>query len=214
MSHSCRFTAIITTVTWVQQMADSARWHTIIGSVVLTLHMVRLLGALRFHPHMAVLVNTLVRCATRLQPFIIMYAVMLLGMTLVGMALFGHAIAAFSSAGGALCATWTFGNNGDLHTAHMDVSDRFVDCLAHEFMHVLGIDNHWNGAFASPGIKTVLAPRGRPGRTIDFSDWDEMAIRLLYHPDVRPGMRRTAAMRVMRRLLAENAVARPTGRPT
>ena len=37
-------------------------------------------------------VLTLVRCATRLQPFIIMYAVMLLMMTLVGMALFGHAI--------------------------------------------------------------------------------------------------------------------------
>lgn len=67
---------------------------------------VRLLGALRFHPHTAVLVNTLIRCASRLQPFIIMYAVMLLIMMAVGMALFGHGITAFSTAGGALTATW------------------------------------------------------------------------------------------------------------
>ena len=119
-----------------------------------------------------------------------------------------------NGAGGAVCTTWTFGNGGDLHTAHMDVSDAFLDCIEHEFMHVLGIDNHWNGAIATPAIPSVLAPRGRPGRTVGFSDWDEMTIRLLYHPGVRPGMGRQAALSVMRRLLATNALPRPTGRAT
>ena len=123
-------------------------------------------------------------------------------------------VAAHHGAGGTVCSTWTFGDGGRLHTAHMDVSDRFTDCLAHEFMHVLGIDNHWSGPDASTDIPSVLAPRGGPGRTIQFSDWDEMAIRLLYHPEIRPGMSRDQALSAMKRLLVANAVARPLGRPT
>ena len=106
MDHPEDFTAIVTTLQWVRRMATMARLHTIIGSLVLALHMVRLFGALRFHPHTAILVDTLIRCASRLQPFIIMYALLLLVMMAVGMALFGHGIAAFSTVGGALSATW------------------------------------------------------------------------------------------------------------
>ncbi len=58
----------------------------------------------------------------------------------------------------AVLATRTFGDGGSPHTAHMDFSDRFVDCPSHEFMHVLGIDNHWSGPFASAAIPSVLAP--------------------------------------------------------
>ena len=67
MDHPEDFTAIVTTTHWVRRMASTARLHTIVGAIVLALHMVQLLGALRFHPHTAVLVNTLLRCATRLQ---------------------------------------------------------------------------------------------------------------------------------------------------
>jgi len=95
MDHPEDFTAIVTTVQWVRRMANTARLHTIVGSLVLALHMVRLFDALRFHPHTAILVDTLIRCASRLQPFVIMYALMLLVMMAVGMALFGHGIAAF-----------------------------------------------------------------------------------------------------------------------
>ena len=52
------------------------------------------------------LVTTLVRCATRLQPFFVMYTLMLLVMAGVGMALFGHSLPAFSTLSGAMTATW------------------------------------------------------------------------------------------------------------
>ena len=115
--------------------------------------------------------------------------------------------------GGAVCMTTTYGNSGRLHSAFMEVSLPFSDCLTHEFMHVLGIDNHWSGPGTMADVPTVLAPRGSPRRTMSFSDWDEAAIRLLYDPRIRPGMRRQRALETLTYLLASGMVVlTPSGR--
>lgn len=104
--------------------------------------------------------------------------------------------------GGNACAATTFGWGGRLHTGHLDISDRHTDCLEHELMHALGFDAHWLGTEATRRIRTVLALRRSPDRTIEFSPWDELAIRTLYHPRLKPGMRRAVALPIALEIIA------------
>ncbi len=106
--------------------------------------------------------------------------------------------------GGPVCFSRTWGYGGRLRHASIDVSDRFGDCLAHEFMHAIGFDNHWTGPPAMAGRPSVLALRHHPARTADFSAWDRMAIRLLYDWRLPAGTPRSVALPIV-----ESLVSRP-----
>lgn len=103
---------------------------------------------------------------------------------------------------GSVCMSWTFGNSGALHTGLLLVSDDYVDCLAHEFMHLLGFDAHWRGAAPS-----VLAHRRARNRASDLSVWDCAMIRLLYHPSLTTGLDRQPAMSVARAILETGSLS-------
>lgn len=99
-----------------------------------------------------------------------------------------------------VCQTETHGLGGSLHTGIMKVREDFVDCLPHEFMHVLGFDAHWEPDRSSP-IRSVLAYRDSAWRTSDFSSWDVLAITLLYDWRLRAGMPRGTGLKVARGLV-------------
>jgi hypothetical protein len=103
---------------------------------------------------------------------------------------------------GPVCTAATFGNGGVLHTGWIEVSERYTDCLHHEFMHALGFDNHWAGRHATVDVPSVLALRRSPARVADYSLFDEVAIRLLYDTRLRPGMRRARALSAARNIVA------------
>ncbi len=102
---------------------------------------------------------------------------------------------------GPVCMTRTWGHDGRLHVAVIDVSARFTDCLAHEMMHAVGFDNHWTGPLATGARLSVLAQRFRPARARAFSPWDEMAIRLLYDWRLPAGTGRDVALPMARAIL-------------
>ncbi len=104
---------------------------------------------------------------------------------------------------GAVCMTETFGRGGRLHTGRVEVSERYCDCLGHELMHAIGFDNHWRGAGTSAAMPSVLAPRFAAHRVTGFSPWDELAVRLLYHPRMRPGTPRRQALAVAGEIVGE-----------
>ncbi len=93
------------------------------------------------------------------------------------------------ASGDIVCQAETHGMGGALHTGYIVVSERYVDCLTHEFMHVLGFDSHWRPT-GPTNIRSVLALRGTEMRTSDFSNWDILAIRLLYNQRIHAGMPR------------------------
>jgi hypothetical protein len=99
-----------------------------------------------------------------------------------------------------VCQTETHGLGGSLHTGTVKIREDFLDCLPHEFMHVLGFDSHWEPDRSSP-IRSVLAYRDSAWRTADFSKWDIMAIMLLYDWRMRAGMLRGAGLKVARNLI-------------
>lgn len=103
--------------------------------------------------------------------------------------------------GGPVCMTSTYGNGGVLHTGHVEVSERYADCLRHELMHAIGFDNHWPGTAGA--MPSVLAPRYSAARAADFSPWDELAIRALYDPRLEPGMPRHIALPLAARIVEE-----------
>ena len=82
----------------------------------------------------------------------------------------------------------------------------FEDCLHHEFMHALGFDNHWPGPKSGIAASSSLAHRYSAERTQGYSDWDKMAIRMLYHPRLRPGTPRSAALVDAADIVSEIAV--------
>ena len=103
---------------------------------------------------------------------------------------------------GPVCTAATFGKGGVLHTGWIEISERYSDCLHHEFMHALGFDNHWSGRNARADVPSVLALRRSPARVADYSLFDEVAIRLLYDTRLRPGMGRERALRAARNIVA------------
>jgi|GEM_PF-2469850 len=121
--------------------------------------------------------------------------------------------ATFSS-GDIVCQTETHGMGGALHTGYMVISERYVDCLKHEFMHVLGFDSHWRPA-GRTNIRSVLALRDTEMRTADFSSWDILAIQLLYNQRIHAGMPRgrslVIANEVIRRGPQRAALPSPNG---
>ncbi len=121
--------------------------------------------------------------------------------------------ATFSS-GDIVCQTETHGMGGALHTGYMVISERYVDCLKHEFMHVLGFDSHWRPA-GPTNIRSVLALRDTEMRTPDFSSWDILAIQLLYNQRIHAGMPRgrslVVANEVIRRGPQRAALPSATG---
>ena len=122
----------------------------------------------------------------------------------------GAMVERFGPAGN-VCLTSTYGYDGRLHRAVVDISVRYLDCLDHELMHVLGFDNHWHDHGAARPMASVLSPRRSPDRRSAFSAWDILAIRTLYHDDVTPGMRRGEAVARVRAILAEQIVVPAAG---
>ena len=102
-----------------------------------------------------------------------------------------------------VCHCETYGNSGAIHTGGIEVSIGFTDCLPHEFMHALGFDNHWTGAPATERMPSVLALRDAAARADRFTYCDELAVRILYDPRLRPGMKRDAALAPASRALAD-----------
>ena len=81
-------------------------------------------------------------------------------------------------------------------TIQISVADpEMIDgCIAHELMHTFGFGNH------SGVVSSILSPL----HAIDtLSEWDELALRILYHPSVEVGMTRQEAGPVVRRLIPE-----------
>lgn len=70
----------------------------------------------------------------------------------------------------------------------------FDRCLAHEFMHVFGFRYH------SGIVRSVLSPAHGPEAP---TDWDILALRVLYDPRLRPALNRRDALPVIRAILAE-----------
>ena len=103
----------------------------------------------------------------------------------------------------AVCFTQARGQGGHIHTGEVRIGADFEDCLHHEFMHALGFDNHWEGRRFGMFAPTALADRFAPERTRDFSDWDRLAIRLLYDRRLGAGLARAPALEVARTLVPE-----------
>ena len=105
-----------------------------------------------------------------------------------------------------VCYTHTRGRSGALRLGRIRVREDFEDCLHHEFMHALGFDNHWPGPKSGIAASSSLAHRYSAERTQGYSDWDKMAIRMLYHPRLRPGTPRSAALVDAAEIVSEIAV--------
>ena len=86
----------------------------------------------------------------------------------------------------------------ELREANIEISvadpERIQRCVAHELMHSFGFRYH------SGIVRSILSP-AHDQET--FSEWDELALRILYHPSVEAGMTREQAAPVFRRLIAE-----------
>lgn len=89
--------------------------------------------------------------------------------------------------------------------AHLFLEDQFAHCLAHELMHAFGFFSHPRSGY------TISALRG--GRPVywhrTFTGWDEIAFKVLYSPELRPGMPRDEALPIVRRLVAEHVTKDP-----
>ena len=103
----------------------------------------------------------------------------------------------------AVCFTQARGQGGHIHTGEVRIGADFEDCLHHEFMHALGFDNHWEGRRFGLFAPSALADRFGHERTREFSDWDRLAIRLLYDLRLEAGLARAPALEVARRLVPE-----------
>ena len=99
-----------------------------------------------------------------------------------------------------VCTAATYGRYGRLRRSHVEISTRFTDCLAHELMHAIGFDGHWFGRPGGMAMRSVMANRYSSLRAPYFSKWDKLAIRLLYHQRLQPGMARTLVLPMARRL--------------
>jgi hypothetical protein len=120
-------------------------------------------------------------------------------------------VAASFGVSDAVCLTSTFGEDGTLHRATIDISERYLDCLDHELMHAIGFNNHWNGGGVRRHVATVLAPRRSPDRRSAFSAWDILAIKTLYDAGMAPGTDRAEALVRARAILLEQAVIPAAG---
>lgn len=120
-------------------------------------------------------------------------------------------VAASFGVSDAVCLTSTFGEDGTLHRATVDISEGYLDCLDHELMHAIGFNNHWNGGGVRRHVATVLAPRRSPDRRSAFSAWDILAIRTLYDAGMAPGMERADALIRARAILIEQTVIPAAG---
>ena len=105
-----------------------------------------------------------------------------------------------------VCYAHTRGRGGALRLGRIRVREDFCDCLHHEFMHVLGFDNHWPGPKSGVDASSSLAHRHSAERTKGYSEWDKMAIRMLYHSRLRPGTPRSAALSHAAEIIPEIAV--------
>ena len=96
------------------------------------------------------------------------------------------------------CNTHSRGFAGSMRFARIDISEDHPGCLRHELMHALGLANHQEEPVAHPSMASVLARHGSSFRSSDFSEWDELAIRTLYDPDIPPGTHRSLALETIR----------------
>ncbi len=86
----------------------------------------------------------------------------------------------------------------ELRKAEIEISvadpERIQRCVAHELMHTFGFRFH------SGVVRSILSPAHDQDT---FSEWDELALQILYHPSVEAGLTREQAAPVFRRLIAE-----------
>ncbi len=96
------------------------------------------------------------------------------------------------------CFVRTRRRSGALANATIQVSvadpDMVKKCIAHELMHSFGFGNH------SGVVSSILSPLHD---LETLSEWDELALRILYHPSVEIGMTRQEAGPIFRRLIPE-----------
>jgi len=89
--------------------------------------------------------------------------------------------------------------------AHLFLEDRFAHCLAHELMHAFGFFSHPRSGY------TISALRG--GKPVywhrTFTGWDEIAFKVLYSPELKPGMPRDEALPIVRRLVEGHVAKDP-----
>lgn len=104
---------------------------------------------------------------------------------------------------GGVCNTHSRGARGALFFARIDISDGYTDCLRHELMHAMGFANHWKRPAGDMSMPSVLAMRSAPHRVWDYSDWDKLALQILYHPDIQPGLPRGVALQRAEALLRQ-----------
>ena len=67
----------------------------------------------------------------------------------------------------------------------------------------MGFANHWKRPAGDMSMPSVLAMRSAPHRVWDYSDWDKLALQILYHPDMRPGWPRGVALQKAEALLRQ-----------
>ncbi len=106
-----------------------------------------------------------------------------------------------------VCFTHTRGRAGELRHGRIRLRKGFEDCLHHEFMHALGFDNHWPGPKSGVNASSSLAHRHSAERTQGYSEWDKLAIRMLYHPRLQPGSPRSRALSDAAEIVSEIAYA-------
>ncbi len=100
------------------------------------------------------------------------------------------------------CFSTSFGERGRLRRAVVRINAAFPDCLEHELLHALGLDNHWL-AEPSSGIRSIMAPRYSVLRSDGFSPFDAASVRLLYDPRIPAGTPREDALAIARRVVAD-----------
>ena len=58
-------------------------------------------------------------------------------------------------------------------------------------------------------MPSILAMRRDPHRVWDYSQWDRLAMRVLYHPDMQPGLPRSVALQRAETLFLRDALNEP-----
>lgn len=88
-----------------------------------------------------------------------------------------------------------------IFTGRIWVSNTSIPLLRHELGHILGL-GHADATGCGSGDRSIMCR----GLASDFSNADETIIRLLYHPDVAPGLSYNQLRTVIEELLLTNAV--------
>jgi len=100
---------------------------------------------------------------------------------------------------GLLCLTSARRRDGLLQDGlSITISRENEFCLDHEILHALGMPGHWNGKYA----RSALGSRWLNLST-NFTKWDEIALRTLYDPRLKPGVDGKEALSLAGEIIGE-----------